>query len=187
MDKTLGEDRKILLLHPWNNVSGVEWVMLPQNCCLTTNISLLRWKNKSSRARIALLYFHFPGEVFVLILQKWFSIVGAIFTLSEWGAYKVLILKKVPVQQHYRHTGNPQQLQKYKVAKTRDWKEETAAWMCSGTVSHSLSSLVPYTAKCRGKSKALIEQMVNILFYFLFSPVCSLRHCLLQTFQTRSE
>lgn len=106
---------------------------------------------------------------------------------SEWGAYKVLILKKVPVQQHYRHTGNPQQLQKYKVAKTRDWKEETAAWMCSGTVSHSLSSLVPYTAKCRGKSKALIEQMVNILFYFLFSPVCSLRHCLLQTFQTRSE
>lgn len=122
-----------------------------------------------------------------LILQKWFSIVGAIFTLSEWGAYKVLILKKVPVQQHYRHTGKPQQLQKYKVAKTRDWKEETAAWMCSGTVSHSLSSLVPYTAKCRGKSKALIEQMVNILFYFLFSPVCSLRHCLLQTFQTRSE
>lgn len=120
-----------------------------------------------------------------LILQKWFSIVGAIFTHQSEGHTKSWSSRR---SQYSSTTDTQETLNSFRNIRLQKLEtEETAAWMCSGTVSHSLSSLVPYTAKCRGKSKALIEQMVNILFYFLFSPVCSLRHCLLQTFQTRSE
>lgn len=47
-----------------------------------------------------------------------------------------------------------------------------------GTVLHNLSHLVCCSVKCVGEGKALFEQEVNIFFYFLFSPVCSPRPCL---------
>lgn len=122
-----------------------------------------------------------------VILQKRLSVVGAIFIIARF-------FKESPVHQYHGHIQNTHLLQKYL---QKRGTEETV-WQLfiqlefhlhdfCGTVLHNLSLLVFCSVKCMAEGKALAEQEVNILFYFLFSPVLSPRLCLLQTFQISSD